>query len=105
MGGRALLRIVVKCLVAHRYRIVQLHLLVKVSRQCRIVIHGDADDLQATRAVLGLPCNETRHFELAGGTPSGPEIKQYNFAPIGVEIQSSILQINAHELRRFFVEE
>jgi hypothetical protein len=50
-----------------------------------------------------LPGNETRHFELAGGTPSGPEIKQYDLAAIGVEIQLPVLQVGPHELRRFFV--
>jgi hypothetical protein len=52
-----------------------------------------------------LPGNETRHFKLAGSTPCGPKIKQYNLAAISAQIQFPMMQIGAHELRRFFVKQ
>jgi len=52
-----------------------------------------------------LPGNEMRHFNLAGSTPSGPEIEQYDLTPIGVEIQLPVLQVDAYELRCLIVQE
>jgi hypothetical protein len=46
-----------------------------------------------------------RHFNLAGSTPSGPEIEQYDLTPIGVEIQLPVLQVGAYELRCLIVQE
>ena len=46
------------------------------------VVHGDADDLQALRAVLVLQLDEEGSFFAAGRAPGRPEVEQNYFSAI-----------------------
>jgi hypothetical protein len=65
-----------------------------------IVIHGDADDLQALRSILALPCGEDGHFNLARRAPRSPEVEQHNFAAEGQEAEGLAIEVLKNETGR-----
>src|SRR5437588_11689540 len=68
---------------AHYDRVVHLEALVEVAYRFRSIIHGNADDLQALRAIFVLQFAEMRNLVAARIAPGCPEIQQDDLAPIG----------------------
>ena len=91
--------------IAHGHRIIWLQFSIGSADQRGVVVHGDADDLQALRTVLPLPLGEARHFNLAGGTPCGPEVEQDNLPAQTAEVNLLPVQVHADKSRSRLVDE
>ena len=61
---------------SHHHGIIHLKLLHKCVNWSGAVVHGDADDLKSSVAILPLKFNKMWRFLAAGNTPGGPEIEQ-----------------------------
>ncbi len=73
--------------VAHYDRVIHFELLVEGGDGVRGVVHGDADDLEALRAVLVLQVDEVRDFGATGFAPGGPEIEENYLASVVREFE------------------
>src|SRR3974377_1949839 len=62
--------------VAHSNRIVHVELPVELFDGFGVVVHGDADNLKALRAVFLLHLYKVRNLGAARSTPGGPEVEQ-----------------------------
>ena len=85
--------------VAEGDGVIQSVLLVELAHRLGVVVHGDADYLEALRAVLVLHFGKVGNFFAAGSAPSRPEIEQHHFASIVGERKLAALEIGDGEVR------
>src|ERR1035441_2684478 len=62
--------------------VVHLELPVELADRLRIIVHGNADHLQAPLAILVLELHKAGNFISAGRTPRRPEVEQHHFASV-----------------------
>lgn len=73
--------------VAHDYRVVHFELFVEGGDGVRGIVHGNAEDLEASGAVVILELDEVGDFGAAGFAPCGPEIEEDDFAVVVGEFE------------------
>src|ERR1035441_1868082 len=73
--------------------VVHLELLVELADRLRIIVHGNANHLQAPLAILVLELHKVGDFTSAGCTPRRPEVEQYYFASVVGEFQRLVVEI------------
>src|SRR5581483_12032034 len=84
---------------AHHNWIVHVKLLGEGANRVGAVVHGNADDLQSTPAILVLEFDKTRDLLPAGDTPGCPEIEQHDPSAIRRESQPLAVQPGESEVR------
>ena len=67
--------------------------------QRRIVVHGNANDLQPAWTIPLLPCHKARHLNLAGSAPGGPKVEQHHLAAVGIQVEPLVVEVRANKLR------
>ena len=63
-----------------------------------IVVHGDADDLEAVGGIFLLPCGEAWDLGETGSAPSGPEVEQDEFATVAIELDGFAGEVGEGEV-------
>ena len=82
-----------KLCTAGHHGVVDVKLAAEFFSVCGIVVHRDADDLQAARLIGSLPPHKAWSLFAARRAPAGPEIQQDNFTAIVSHAQRRSVQL------------
>src|SRR5271167_1102415 len=86
--------------IAHDYRIIHLIFLIDSLHRRRLIVHRNADDLQASGAISALPGYEAGYFRETWPAPCRPEIQQHKLAPELPHAEKLAVDVGAREIGR-----